>query len=69
MQNLMNKLGATRMVLTVISESTQLDYELLRNLLMFMNSMLSGGNIKVQKTIFEFMKTYPKSEVIFSRLS
>ncbi|CAD8059333.1 unnamed protein product [Paramecium primaurelia] len=69
MQNLFNKLGATRMVLTVLSESTILDGEMLRNFLIFINTLLSGGNNKVQKTIFEFMKTYPKSEVIFSRLN
>ncbi|CAD8132784.1 unnamed protein product [Paramecium pentaurelia] len=69
MQNLFNKLGATRMVLTVLSESTTLDSEMLRHFLMFINTLLSGGNNKVQKTISEFMKTYPKSEVIFSRLN
>ncbi|CAD8068825.1 unnamed protein product [Paramecium sonneborni] len=69
MQNLFNKLGATRMVLTVLSESINLDSEMLRNFLLFINSLLSGGNNKVQRTIFEFMKTYPKSEVIFSRLN
>ncbi|CAD8103545.1 unnamed protein product [Paramecium sonneborni] len=69
MQNLFNKLGATRMVLTVISESTTLESEMLRHFLMFINTLLSGGNNKVQKTISEFIKTYPKSEVIFSRLN
>ena len=47
MQNLFNKLGATRMVLTVLSESIILDGEMLRNFLMFINTLLSGGNNKV----------------------
>lgn len=47
MQNLFNKLGATRMVLTVLSESTTLDSEMLRHFLMFINTLLSGGNNKV----------------------
>lgn len=47
MQNLFNKLGATRMVLTVLSESTILDGEMLRNFLIFINTLLSGGNNKV----------------------
>lgn len=47
MQNLFNKLGATRMVLTVISESMSLDGEMLRNFLLFLNTLMSGGNNKV----------------------
>lgn len=35
------------MVLTVLSESTILDSELMRNFLLFLNTLLSGGNNKV----------------------
>ena len=55
LQNRFDKLGATRMVLFVISEDhPNLDGDLLINFLLFINVMLEGGNVKVQKTIYDF---------------
>lgn len=69
-QCLMNKFGATRMVLIVLSESQALlDNETLTHFVMFLNSLLDEGNHEVQKTIFEFFTTYAKSEVIFQRFN
>ena len=43
------------MVLFVISEDhPNLDGDLLINFLLFINVMLEGGNVKVQKTIYDF---------------
>lgn len=45
MQDQFNKLGATRMVLIVLSESSRsVDKETYRHFLMFLNSLLDGGN-------------------------
>lgn len=70
MQNLFSKLGATRMVLIVLSESSSLvDKETYRHFLMFINSLLDEGNSKVQRTIFEYFTSNHKSEVIFQRFN
>lgn len=66
MQNLFDRLGATQMVLLVLSENSKnLDKKMLMIFLIFMNTMLEGGNIQVQRTIFEFMMNYSQSEMIF----
>lgn len=70
LQTLFNKLGATRMVLMVLSEScSQMDNEMFRSFLIFINVMLDEGNRKVQRTIYEFFTSYQKSEVIFQRFN
>ena len=47
-QNNLNKLGSTRMILIVLSESSSnLDSETYRYFLMFINALLDGGNKKV----------------------
>ncbi|EGR30673.1 MIR domain protein [Ichthyophthirius multifiliis] len=70
MQNQLDSLGATRMVLYVISENHKnLDSEMLIQFLNFVNTLLEGGNVKVQKTLFEFYTTHQKSEVIFKRFN
>jgi hypothetical protein len=56
------------MALYVISENHKnLDSELLSEFLEFLNTLLSGGNIHVQKTIFEYYMSHQKSEMIFKR--
>lgn len=55
MQNKFDKLGATRMILYVISENhPNLDGQLLINFLLFINELLEGGNTRIQKTIYDF---------------
>jgi len=55
MQNKFDKLGATRMILFVISENhPNLDGSLLINFLLFINALLEGGNTRIQKTIYDF---------------
>ena len=47
-QNELDKLGATKMVLLVLSEvNDKLDGELLMSYINFVNSLLDGGNNKV----------------------
>lgn len=68
MQITLDQLGATRMALYVISENHKnLDSELLSEFLEFLNTLLSGGNIHVQKTIYEYYMSHQKSEMIFKR--
>ena len=47
-QNNLNNLGSTRIILIVLSESSSnLDSETYRYFLMFINALLEGGNNKV----------------------
>jgi len=57
------------MFLNLISDSKihQFDDEILTHLLSFMIKMMQNGNSKVQKTIYEFCTTHPRSEVLFER--
>ena len=48
LQNLLDKLGAMKMVLKVLSrDSNNLDADLLINFLLLANTMLEGGNNRV----------------------
>jgi hypothetical protein len=56
------------MVLYVLSENTKnLDGDLLIQFLKFSNSLLDGGNQRIQKTIYEFCISNQSSELIFKR--
>lgn len=57
------------MLLNVFSDSQvhNMDDNLLYHYLEFGIALLNGGNLKVQKTIFNFCKAYQKTEVMFSR--
>lgn len=58
------------MVLIILSDnSSNIDTEVLINLLGFANIMLKGGNNYVQVTIYEFVKNYPKSEILFFKFN
>lgn len=51
------------MALIILSEfSDKLDGELYINFLQFLNTLLKGGNTRVQKTIYDFFTTQPKVE-------
>ena len=45
------------------------DDNLLIALLSFMAKLTEGGNIKVQKTIFNYFTHYPISEVLFNKFN
>ncbi|KAL4492562.1 hypothetical protein ABPG72_007675 [Tetrahymena utriculariae] len=67
-QNLFDSLDATKMCLHLLSDSKKNPIqkkELLDSILKFMIKLLEGGNLQVQKTIFDYFMTYPESEVIF----
>ncbi|EGR27735.1 MIR domain protein [Ichthyophthirius multifiliis] len=67
-QNQLDKLGATQMILIVISEHSHLlDGELYINFLLFINTLLKNGNVRVQKTIYEFFINQSKTELIFKK--
>jgi archaellum biogenesis ATPase FlaH len=52
-QNQLNKLGAMNMVLIILSDNqSQVDSDILINILIFANIMIEGGNKNVQQTIF-----------------
>jgi hypothetical protein len=54
------------MILYVMCESSKfLDNELFSSLLDFANALLKGGNVEVQKTVYQFFITYGKSELVF----
>ncbi|CAK81479.1 unnamed protein product (macronuclear) [Paramecium tetraurelia] len=66
-QKLFDNLGATRMVLNVITDySKLLSNEMLFYLISFINVLLRNGNTQVQNTIYTFCQTQQKSEVMFS---
>jgi hypothetical protein len=55
------------MVLLVLSDfSKSLNQEMLLNLLLFANTLLEGGNQRVQKSIYDFFINIQKSEMIFA---
>jgi hypothetical protein len=59
LQEHFDKLGATKMVLLVLSEHAKsLNQEMLLHILYFINTMLSGGNQRVQKAIFDYFVAY-----------
>ncbi|CAD8131502.1 unnamed protein product [Paramecium pentaurelia] len=65
-QKLFDNLGATRMVLNVITDySKLLSNEMLFYLISFINVLLRNGNTQVQNTIYTFCQTQQKSEVMF----
>lgn len=70
MQNLFDKYEATKMFLNLISDckTNIIEDDLLNQLLSFMIKLLEGGNLKVQKTIYNFFIYYPKSETLFWKL-
>ena len=67
MQNLLDKNDATKMVLTVLSNSIPLDMETMNHFLLLGIELLKGGNNKVQKSIYNYFITFPKSEYIFAK--
>ncbi|CAD8168125.1 unnamed protein product [Paramecium pentaurelia] len=67
MQNLFDKLGATQMVLLVLSENNS-DKKLMMSFLQFINTLLDGGNDQVQGTIYSFMMSFSQSENIFQKI-
>jgi len=68
MQDFFDKAGATTMLLSVFSDSKNgvKDDELMNEFLSFWISLLEGGNLNVQKTIYKFCLTHQKSEVMFA---
>ena len=67
MQNFFDKVNATKMFLNLISDSKEraLEDDLMDQLLSFMIKLLEGGNIIVQKKIYNFFTYYQKSEYLF----
>ncbi|KAM3129288.1 hypothetical protein pb186bvf_018575 [Paramecium bursaria] len=65
-QKLFDNLGATQMVLNVLSDySKTLGTNMILNLMKFLNVLLCQGNTKVQEAVYIFCKTQQKSENIF----
>ena len=59
------------MFLNLISNIKTYPFEdnLLIALLSFMSKVLEGGNLKVQKTIYNYFNHYPISEVLFNKFN
>ena len=57
------------MILMVLSDwkNNPLDDEIFLNYLSFFTKLLEGGNKKIQKTVYEYFKTIPRSEFIFEK--
>lgn len=70
MQNLFDKYEATKMFLNLSSDckTNIIEDDLLNQLFSFMIKLLEGGNLRVQKTIYNFFTYYPKSETLFWKL-
>ena len=66
-QEELNKLGATRVILALMSES-ELDVEVYKALLHTASKMLDGGNQVIQEEFYMFFINIPSSEVLFERL-
>lgn len=66
----MDQNNALTMVLNVISESKNLSLsdDILDYLLSFMISLLEGGNLSCQKTIYKYFITIPSSEFFFEKI-
>mgnify|MGYP000911866170 FL=1 len=66
----MNKEEAMEMILSVLSDPNNLKIqeELLDTFLKFGIALMEGGNRKVQKTIYDYCVSFPRSEIMFKRL-
>ena len=69
MQNFFDRIGATKMLLSIFSDSKNgiKDDDLLNEFLSFWISLLVEGNPQVQKAIYSFCTVYQKSEVMFAK--
>ncbi|KRW98864.1 MIR motif [Pseudocohnilembus persalinus] len=68
MQNLFEKLGAINMILYVISENHKnFDGDLFEHFLIFINSLLDGGNLNNQTAVYNYFIHNKKSEIIFKK--
>jgi len=69
MQNFFDKLEATKMLLYILSDPkhSQIDDDLFNEFLCFGISLLDGGNKTVQKTIYNYVTLFQKSEVMFAK--
>jgi len=67
---MLDRYEATKMFLTVLSDSSNqsMDAEILNNFLELGIQLLEGGNPKIQKNIYNYFKTFQRSEVLFSKL-
>jgi len=70
LQNMLDKYEGTKMFLTVLSDSSNqsMDAEILNNFLELGIHLLEGGNLRIQKNIYNYFTTFQKSEVLFSKL-
>jgi len=70
LKNMLDRYEATKMFLTVLSDSSNqsMDAEILNNFLELGIQLLEGGNPKIQKNIYNYFKTFQRSEVLFSKL-
>jgi hypothetical protein len=64
-QNLFNKNGAVKMVLTILSNPVRPDVQMIASILRFLNSLLLGCNVELQRTIHNYFKNYKSSSMIF----
>ncbi|EGR33077.1 MIR domain protein [Ichthyophthirius multifiliis] len=69
-QNLFDSLDSMKMVLDLLSDSQEnhLTDNLLNSLFDFTIKMLENGNQKVQNTIYQYLITHQKSEIIFQKI-
>lgn len=68
-QNLLSNFEATNMILSILSDRKfKLEFDLFLSLLNFGIKLLENGNSYIQKNIFNYFISYPRSELIFKRI-
>jgi len=69
LQNMLDKYDATKMFLTVMSDSSNasMDPEVLNSFLELGIKLLEGGNTRIQKNIYNYCVTFQKSEALFAK--
>jgi len=68
-QILFDRLNITRIFITLICDEKNEDKEYLYGLFKFMIRILYGGNLSVQKTIYDFFMTSSDSEKFFRKMN
>ncbi|KRX08878.1 MIR motif [Pseudocohnilembus persalinus] len=68
LQNQFNSYGLTTVVLNVICDTETMDSYIFQQLILLLNTLLQGGNINVQETIYKFFITNKKSEKFFQKI-
>ncbi|KAL4447069.1 hypothetical protein ABPG74_013921 [Tetrahymena malaccensis] len=68
-QEQLDRLNSSKIVIMLIWEECENNAEYLNSLFKFMNLMLKGGNVSVQKTIYEYFLGSQASEKFFAKVN